>query len=154
MSPTPAPSLRTQRGVGLIEVLIAVLVLAIGLLGVAWVQTRALSNNNSSVARSMAVMATYSILEAMRADLANAKGGSYNGTIAASSCPAAGTPVATQQLNIWCVELGQALGAVSTTTGAVTCGSDGTCTVTVTYDDSRIGAGGTTAQTVVTTGAL
>lgn len=143
-----------QRGVGLIEILVAVLVLSIGLLGIAWVQTRALSNNNSSMARSMAIVATYSILDAMRADRANAVNGNYDvSDMTADSCPEAGTLVETQ-LNNWCVELGEALGAVSTTVGNIDCDTDGTCTVTVSYDDSRVGAGGTSVQTVVTKGML
>ena len=154
MSPIPARRPYAQRGVGLIEVLIAVLVLAVGLLGVAWVQTRSLSNNNSSMARSMAVMASYSILDAMRADRANAVKGNYDVTaMSAGSCSGSGT-LAKQQLNNWCVELGQALGAVSTTTGTVKCDATATCTITVTYDDSRVGAGGTSTQTVVTKSIL
>ncbi len=62
----PSPSL--QRGVGLIEVLISVLVLSIGLLGIAALQAQALKNGQSSLERSQAVILTYSILDAMRAD--------------------------------------------------------------------------------------
>lgn len=145
---------RAQAGVGLIEILVAVLVLSIGLLGIAWVQTRALSNNNSSMARSMAVVATYSVLDAMRADRANAVNGRYDVTdMAADSCPDAGT-LAETQLNNWCLELGAALGAASTTVGSIDCDANGTCTITVGYDDSGVGAGGTSAQTVVTKGML
>src|SRR3546814_15356356 len=70
------PDMRTnsysrQRGVGMIEVLVSVLVLSVGLLGIALVQTRALANKTSSMGRSLATVATYSILEAIRADRAN-----------------------------------------------------------------------------------
>lgn len=144
-----------QRGVGLIEVLIAVLILSIGLLGIAAMQTRSLSANNSSMARSMAVLATYSILDAMRADRANAVANAYTGTVTASSCPSlSGTPsLAQRQLASWCSELGNTLGAASTTTGAIACAT-GDCTITITFDDSRIGSGGTSTQSVVTRGAL
>ncbi|HCO43738.1 MAG TPA: type IV pilus modification protein PilV [Gammaproteobacteria bacterium] len=140
-----------QHGVGLIEVLVSVLVLSIGLLGIAWVQTRALSSNNSSMARSMAVVASYSILDALRADRVNAT--AYNGTVTTNACPDPGTLVQTQLSN-WCNELAAALGAVANTTGEVTCAADGECTITITYDDSRIGAGGNATQTVVTKGML
>lgn len=147
-----------QYGVGLIEVLVSVLVLSIGLLGIAWVQTRALSNNNSSMARSMAVVASYSILDAMRADRVNAT--AYTNTVTASSCPAAGTLVQTQ-INNWCNELADALGAVDTTKGIIACNGSGECTITVEYSDERIGEGaklsspdGSTKQTVVTKGML
>ena len=60
--------LHAQSGVGLIEVLVAVLVLSIGFLGIAALQAMSLSTNNSDMARSMATIASYSIMDAMRAD--------------------------------------------------------------------------------------
>jgi len=142
-----------QRGVGLVEVLVAVLVLSIGLLGVGMVQTRALTNNNSSMGRSMSVIASYSIMDAMRADRVNALAGNYNGTVSANSCSGSGSLAATQLL-AWCNELGATLGAVSTTQGIINCTAAGACTVTIQFDDSRVGAGSSNAQTVVTRGML
>ncbi|NGY06282.1 type IV pilus modification protein PilV [Solimonas terrae] len=146
-----------QRGVGLVEILVAVLILSIGLLGIALVQTRALSQNNSSMARSMAVVASYSILDAIRGDRANALTGSYNQTVTGSAtgsgCPDLSS-LANRQLNAWCVELGKTLGAVTAPTGRVSCSTAGICTVTITFDDSRVGAGGNSAQTVVTKAML
>lgn len=149
----PGRSRIRQDGVGLIEVLVAVLVLSIGLLGVAAVQTRALANNNSAIARSMATVASYSILDAMRADQANAIAGAYNTTVTANNCPSTGS-FAQTQLNYWCTELGATLGAVDTTTGQVACTGVGDCTITVTYNDSRIGVMGSSAQQVVTQAML
>lgn len=143
-----------QTGVGLIEILIAVLVLSIGFLGMAALQAKSLSTNNSSMARSMATVASYSILDAMRADRSNALAGAYDGTVKAGpgSCPNAGTLVQTQ-LHDWCVELGNVLGAADTTQGIVSCNGD-QCTVTVQFDDSRAGDGGATNQQVVTKAKL
>lgn len=135
---------RRQRGVGLIEILVAVLVLSIGALGIALMQTRALASNNSSFTRSMAVVMSYSILEAMRADRTNAQAGAYNGTVTANSCPTDISTLAKYQLKQWCTYLGQTLGAFSTTQGTVTC-NGGNCTITVQFDDSRIGTGGSGA---------
>jgi type IV pilus assembly protein PilV len=143
----------SQRGAGLIEVLVAVLILSIGLLGIALVQTRALSSNNSSMGRSMAVVASYSILEAMRADRANAVAGNYDGEITADACPDAGT-LSETQIQAWCNELGATLGAVATTKGTIDCGSTGECTITIQFDDSRVGAGSSDEQTVVTKAVL
>lgn len=130
-----------QTGIGMIEVLIAVLIVSIGFLGMAALQARALSTNNSAMARSMATVASYSILDAMRADIVNAKNGSYNVTVTADDCAdaAGSSALATSQLQAWCTELGQALGAVTTTTGTVACSVVGDCTVTIQYDDSRGG---------------
>lgn len=140
-----------QAGVGMLEVLIAVLIVSIGFLGMAALQAKALSTNNSAMARSMATVASYSILDAMRSDVANAEGGLYNGTVTANACgtaPAAGASLATEQLYLWCQQLGSALGALSTTQGTITCNSTGNCTVAITFDDSRSGKGGSATQTV------
>ncbi|MES2491528.1 MAG: type IV pilus modification protein PilV [Pseudomonadota bacterium] len=143
-----------QRGVGLVEVLVAVLVLAIGLLGIALMQTRALTGNNSTMARSMAVVASYSILESMRADRPNALAGSYNGTVSGDDCDAGDANFAQTQLTSWCADLAEKLGPTTATTGVIDCNGNGVCTVTITFDDSRIGAGGSSTQAVVTKAVL
>jgi type IV pilus assembly protein PilV len=149
--------MRLQRGVGLIEVLVAVLLLSVAFLGIAALQAHSLSTNNSAMARSMATMASYSILDAMRADQASAVAGGYNTTqkLKASACPDAGDSLASVQLHDWCGQLGQALGQAETTTGAIRCtGSAGECVVTIEFDDTRAGQGGSATQTVVTKGML
>jgi len=154
-----APDLRTQTGVGLIEVLIAVLVLAIGILGVAALQARALANNSSSIGRSMATIASYSILDALRADRSDALAGNYNTAtpLEADNCPT-GTGLVANQLNNWCTHLGTMLGAAKTTTGTIDCDASGNCKITVTYDDSNVGgsgaAGGSSAQSLITVANL
>src|SRR5690242_3246099 len=107
---TPIKAARIQKGVGLIEVMIAVLILSIGFLGIAALQAVSLSTNNSAMARSLATVDSYSILDIMRADFSNAAGGAYNGTVKASSCPAAGSSLSSSQLNLWCAQLGKDLG--------------------------------------------
>lgn len=149
-----------QAGVGLIEVLVAVLVLSIGFLGVAALQARSLSTNNSAMVRSMATIASYSILDAMRADVGNAVTGAYNKTIKGSACGTAGSTLASQQLYQWCstelLPIGQ--GAV-TTVGTIQCSAAaGTttalCKVTIQFDDSRAGDAGTSSQQLVTQAML
>lgn len=151
-------ALASQRGVGLIEVLVAVLVLSVGLLGVAALQARSLSMNNSSMARSVATMESYSILDAMRADLVSAQSGNYNKTVTGNSCPTDTSTLANAQLNQWCGQLALNLGASASTSGTIKCtGSQGLCTVTVTYDDSKSESASTDTsgtQTVVTQAML
>tara|TARA_Y100001963_G_C6786191_1_gene452902 strand:+ start:3696 stop:4118 length:423 start_codon:yes stop_codon:yes gene_type:complete len=69
-----------QRGVTLLEVMIAVLVLGIGLLGVAGVQTASLRNVQSSYERSQAVILMDMLAETLRADARNARLGNYSVT--------------------------------------------------------------------------
>ena len=136
-----------QAGVGLIEVLVAVLVLSIGFLGIAALQAHSLSINNGAMSRSMATVASYSILDAMRTDLSSAEATAYNTTVKANACPAASTTLASVQLNLWCGQLASTLGASASTTGAINCGNTGVCTITITFDDSRSGTAGTGSST-------
>ncbi|WP_329955485.1 type IV pilus modification protein PilV [Dyella choica] len=142
---------RHQAGVGLIEVLIAVLVLSIGFLAVAAMQARSLSTNNSAMVRSMATIASYSILDAMRADRANAVAGNYNGTIKGNACPTTSGTLAQSQLKQWCSIDLLPIGLTASTISTIACtAAAGTttaiCTVTIQFDDSRAGDTGTTSQ--------
>lgn len=150
--------IKRQAGVGLIEILIAVLILSIGFLGMAALQTKALSNNNSAMARTQATIASYSILDAMRADRLNALAGNYDGTVTVGQCPGAGNTLANGQLNRWCLGEGgtspdglAALGEGAT--GEIDCDGNGICEVTITFDDGRA-TGGSSTQEVVTRARL
>ncbi len=57
---------RGQAGVGLIEVLVAVAVLSIGLLGVGAMQGVSLRNNNNAYFRTQATITAYQILDEIR----------------------------------------------------------------------------------------
>lgn len=57
-----------QRGITLIEVLIAMMVMGIGLIGVAAMQTTALSNNQSSMEYAAVAALTQGMVERMRAN--------------------------------------------------------------------------------------
>jgi type IV pilus assembly protein PilV len=147
--------LANQRGVGLIEVMVAVLVLSIGFLGVGALLAMSLSTNNSAISRSMATVDSYSILDAMRADLVNAKAGAYNTTMKADTCSTSASGLAGDQLKTWCGQLRHDLGGnVATTSGTVNCNGAGECTITIQFDDSRAGVGGTKTQTLTTKAIL
>jgi type IV pilus assembly protein PilV len=138
-----------QRGVGLIEVLISGLVLSIGFLSVAALQSKSLSTNNSAMARNMAVLASYSILDVMRADRANALTGLYNKKVIGGSCPS-GRSLADSQIKQWCAQLGENLGEQASTIAEINCKTNGDCTVSVQFDDSHAGKGGSVQQQVIT----
>jgi len=67
-----------QRGFTLLEVLVALIVLSIGLLGLSGLQTTGLRNNHSAFLRSQATLVTTDILDRMRANREAAKGGDYD----------------------------------------------------------------------------
>ncbi len=70
-------SLRKSTGFTLIEVLIAVVILSIGLLGLAGLQTLALKQNNSSQGRSQAVELINDLADRMRANRDGVDNGNY-----------------------------------------------------------------------------
>jgi len=133
----------SQQGIGLIEVLITVLVLSVGLLGLAGLQLRSLQNNQSAMERTVGVVQTYTIIEAIRADPDSAKSGRFN--VALDAEPAGDTFPA-QVLAMWRTELKANLGAAAV--GAVACDAND-CTVTVQWDDSR-GLDGSDTQQITT----
>lgn len=68
---------QAQRGTTLIEVLITLVVLSIGLLGMAGLQTLSIKTNNSAYYRSQATFLAYDITERMRANRDVAIAGGY-----------------------------------------------------------------------------
>lgn len=68
----------THRGFTLIEVLVALLVLSIGLLGLAALQNTALQFNTDSYQRTQATLLAYDILDRMRANSSAVSAGNYD----------------------------------------------------------------------------
>lgn len=75
---------RRQNAFTLIEVLVAVLVLSIGLLGLASLHGVSLKRSREAALRTQASLLAYEIADAMRAN--RTKAASYAGTYAADSC--------------------------------------------------------------------
>lgn len=122
-----------QTGAGLIEVMVAILILGVGLLGIAAMQATALRNSQSSLERSQAVIQTYAMLDAMRANSAVAKIGGYNLSAPTCTPPDEGDRAATD-LHDWIESLHDALGEGAC--GQIQCGSQ-ECTIIVQWNDSR-----------------
>ncbi len=76
--------LSTQGGVTLIEVLVAIVLLSIGLMGLAGLQLRGMQVNQGSISRSQATIMLEDLADRMRADAA----------VGAAVTPAANSPVA------------------------------------------------------------
>lgn len=144
----PSPGGR-QRGASLLEVMIAVLVLAIGMLGMAALQAVTLKNSGSAAERSSAVIQSYGMLDMMRANLDAARAGLYNqGWLC--QAPAGGTRVG-NDLRQWITQMQATMG--STACGRITCDAD-TCEVGVRWDDSRATGGEAEPLEIVTMSRL
>lgn len=123
-------------GVGLIEILVAVTILAFGLLGIAAMQATTLRNSQSASERSEAAIATYAMLERMRANYAVASNGGYD--LAAMTCnPPTATDMVTTDQREWILSLKDRLGDSGKTCGQITDCGGLTCTIIVQWDDSR-----------------
>ncbi len=70
-------SKRIQRGVTLVEAMIALLVISIGLLGIAALQLTAMSQNTSAMNHSQAVWLAYTMSDRIRANISEFD--NYNG---------------------------------------------------------------------------
>lgn len=133
----------------MVEVLVSVLVLAIGLLGVAAMQATALRNSQSAMERSQGVVYTYAIFDAMRANQAAARAGAYQRTLS-TAIPGGGGSVANDDIAVWMQSLQRDLGP--TAAGGIDCNAD-LCTITVQWDDSR-GTGGSVTETFTSTARI
>lgn len=146
--PIMIPVPRSARGFTLIEVLIAVVILSVGLLGLAGLQATSLRNNHSAYLRSQATTLAYDIIDRMRTNKTVAQGvpGGYALALTASP-PAPPTPpaclgapcdsaqLATFDLNNWIQSIITVLPLGAG--GVVTVGN--VVTVTVAWDDNRNG---------------
>lgn len=131
-----------QSGVGLIEVMVAVVVLSFGMLGLAAMQALALRNSQSALERSQAVVHAYAMFDAMRANRAAALINRYD-IPRTCAAPDAGDLIA-NDLRRWITAMRQDRALGRSACGRISCGSLA-CTVTVEWDDSR-GIGGNAAH--------
>ncbi|AFL74089.1 type IV pilus modification protein PilV [Thiocystis violascens DSM 198] len=134
-----------QSGFTLLEVLIAVLVLGVGMLGAAALQISVMKNNQSSFQRTQAVMLSYFMLDAMRANRADAASENYDLT-KTCTVTAAGLVLVDNDKHFWLQALKDNLGNAATTCGEIDCAPGATtCTVRIYWNDER-GTGGSASQ--------
>jgi type IV pilus assembly protein PilV len=67
-----------QRGFTLLEILVAIVVLSIGLLGLAGLQVVSLNNNQIAYYRAIASQQAYDMADRIRANLVGVRAGNYN----------------------------------------------------------------------------
>ena len=139
---------KSQTGFGMLEILITVLVLAIGLLGVAILQTKGQRFSQSSYLRTIASYKAYEMVDRMRANMTGVSTNAYDAaigtpTVSTDCSQTSCTPaeMAVFDINEWNTTLAQMMplgqGEVSGS------GLGSTFTITVRWDDERTGATGT-----------
>ena len=127
---------RYGRGFTLVEALVALVVLSIGLLGIAGLQITSLKANHGSATRTQAVYLAYDIIDRMRANPAKAIAGAYN--IAVGATPTAGT-VEGDDLIAWQQNIARSLpaGTIQPGGSVVFNAAANTFTVNIIWDDAH-----------------
>lgn len=134
-------SKRAQEGTTLIEVLVALLILSVGLLGAAAFQLNALKYTDSSRMTSQASFIAYDMLDRIRAN----SGADYTVTPPTSGNPSVARD---QDLYDFASNISNFLG--STATGTVTL-NQRVYTITITWDDSRAAKAADSRRSLVLT---
>ena len=125
----PVPS--SRAGFSLLEVLIALLVTSVGLLGLAALQVVSLKQNHNAYLRSQATFLAHDMVERLRANRQQAFTGAYD----VSFGDTGGSGLAATDLTQWQASIDAMLPAGD---GAVDVdGASGLATVSVRWDDAR-----------------
>ncbi len=134
-----------SAGFTMLEVLITMVILSIGLLGLAGLQANGLKSNHQAYMRTQATLLAYDMSDRMRANMAGVNAGNYDdisGKATATDCaaiectPAAMALYDTEQWNVANdVKLPSGQGTVSVASGIHT--------IIIMWDDERTGKTGT-----------
>ncbi len=138
LNPVTTPTTpRRDHGFGMLEVLVAVLVLSVGLLGLAGLQASSVRNTHSAYLRSQASILAYDMLDRMRANAAAIESGAY--TVGLGGTGNGG--LATRDLTLWQNTIDRTL---PNGDGQIGLAANNQVTITVQWDDQfeqRDGAG-------------
>lgn len=141
-----------QQGFALVEVLVTIIIMALGLLGMANLQANGVRQNGSSLLRTLAAQQAYDMADRIRANPAGVTLGSYNNLSGTGTNPdcQANTCTPAQLANydkyIWNTDNASLLPSGA---GTVT-GSNNLFTIVVRWDGDRTGATGTNCTTAST----
>lgn len=143
LDPVTSRTLQRRRaapGFTLLEVLVALLVLSVGLIGLAGLQTFSLRNNHSAFLRSQAIILAYDALDRVRGnrDQAPLYSTTFDEQPTAVSCTSScgAVQVVQHDLAAWKAEVGRLPGGQ----GQIAVGANNKATVLVRWNDSRDGS--------------
>ncbi|MGQ9724284.1 MAG: type IV pilus modification protein PilV [Tepidimonas sp.] len=126
---------KRQRGAGLVEIMIAVVILSIGIIGIVRLQLAAMRNADSAYLHTQSSLLIYDILDAMRADRTAALAHAYDLPKTCQRLPP-GNTLATRVHSAWIASIKQALGDHAGTCGEIWC-DQGLCRIRIYWNDER-----------------
>jgi type IV pilus assembly protein PilV len=149
-------SMKKTRGFSMLEVLVTLLVLNLGVLGIAGLQTLSVNNTEAGRYQSLATMLASSMAASMQANVAywgsppttiniNQNGNppkvqhgpaTFNGTCIGSACSA--SQMASFDLQNWAAALNSSLPVGQATISCSTVASPAICTLTVTWMEKNV----------------
>ena len=129
-------STQDQAGVSLIEVLVAVVILTIGLLGLAGLQAGGMRVSQGATFRGLASQYASDMADRMRANAAAAKAGSYSLSLGATFPVSLSSTAVTNDLNDWMTRMRAVLPAADGSIAA----NGNEVTITIQWDDRRAAA--------------
>jgi type IV pilus assembly protein PilV len=91
---------KSQSGIGMVEVLIALLITTIGVLGLVSLQVTGLKSNRSAYIRTQATVLAYDIIDRMRINSDQATTAAYLATPTGTVCTSACTPAQIKDTDI------------------------------------------------------
>jgi type IV pilus assembly protein PilV len=148
----PLPAARAQRGMTMIELLIAVLIFSFSMLGLAGLQTRTLALNQSGLYRSQATALTADVLDQMRSSIVKARAKKWDTalTTAAADVSVSNGGIADTELQAWKARVEKELpaGKASITTADSAKGVSSLVTIEIQWDDSRGREGAQSFKTI------
>ena len=136
--------MQNQQGITMVEILVTILIIAVGLLGMASLQFNSLKNLNNSFFQYQAAMHASEMAERMRANIDGITGGNYDsvsvdGSETSASCTSACTASGLASHDIY--EWGQAVSGLPD--GAATISRTGNIfTITITWSEQNTGSTG------------
>ena len=145
--PNGCSSPEQNRGSTLTEVLVTVVVMAVGLLGSASVQVTSLITTDSTYNRTQSAMSAYNIMDYIRANRESALNGGYNINLSAFSdlSTPSGNSIAETDRYHWFQTLNKNIPSAK---AAINCDASGICAVKVQWDDTRA-EGSTSTKDIV-----
>ncbi|HKK06661.1 MAG: type IV pilus modification protein PilV [Gammaproteobacteria bacterium] len=143
-----------QRGFTLVEVLVALVIFSIGLLGLAGLQSQSIRYTHSAYLRTQATFLAYDILDRMRVNMTQAKNSTYDMSMSyvppSASCVGVGAACSPLDLrNADRYEWKQSLAALPNGKGSiqtVTAGGQTKWVIDIQWDDPNTPGGKSTLQ--------